>query len=190
MATVLQASLRGGAELRRTAAVLRAAGREDLRRDVGRAVRAEGQPTLKDLKSAARRVQISGVRAGGKPFTAATRAKHLRERMANATVLEVRTAGSETRVTFHTVASRMGDAKVIPRYADWVGRGGTRSWVAVLVGLRAVVSRGSGRRSKITCRSSGSASVRFWTRSLRKLRGLSGYPVPASGGRAHQVLAA
>jgi hypothetical protein len=132
MATVLQASLRGGAELRRTAAVLRAAGREDLRRDVGRAVRAEGQPTLNDLKSAARRVNITGVRAGGKPFTAATRAKHLRERIANATVLEVRTAGSETRVTFHTVASRMGDAKVIPRYAD-LGR----PWRHPIMGRRA-----------------------------------------------------
>jgi len=112
------ASLEGGEELRRTAAVLRAAGREDLQRGVSRAVKAEGQPTLDDLKASARRVRISGERVGGTPFTAQTRAKHLRERMAAATVLEVRTGGSETRVSFHTVASRMGGAKVIPRYSD------------------------------------------------------------------------
>lgn len=119
MATVLRPSLRGGAELRGTAALLRRMGRVDLQREVAKAVKAEGKPTLDDLRASARSVRVSGVRTGSpRRFVHGTAPKRLRERMAAATVLEFRANQNEARVSFHTDSSRMGDAKVIPRYID------------------------------------------------------------------------
>ena len=119
-------SIQGGRELRRTAAVLRAAGREDLVRDVGNAVKAEAQPTLNDVKASARRVKITGERTdAARKFVHQTKAKHLRDRMAAATTVEVRTSDKTTRITFAVQGSRMGSAKVLPRYIDGGARGAT-----------------------------------------------------------------
>jgi len=118
--------LRGGAELKRTAAVLRAAGREDLLREVRKAVKSEAQPTLADLKTSALHVRITGERTGAvRKFTKKTADKHLRQRMADATIVEIKTSGKETRIAFHTVVSRMGNARVLPRYIDMGERGAT-----------------------------------------------------------------
>lgn len=119
-------SIQGGRELRRTAAVLRAVGREDLVRDVGKAVRSEAQPTLNDVKASARRVKITGLPTDAtKKFVHATEAKHLRERMAKATTVEVRTSDRTTRISFAVQGSRMGSAKALPRYIDGGERGAT-----------------------------------------------------------------
>jgi len=115
---VLKASVRGGEKLKATAKVLREAGRQDLQRAVNAAVKAEGQPTLRDLRAAARRIRVSGRRAGGPPFVHHTAAKRLRERIAAATALEFRASDREARVTFHVVSARMGGARVVPRYLD------------------------------------------------------------------------
>src|SRR5690242_2452879 len=117
-APVLQLSIQGGKQLKATARVLAEQGRS-LQREVGGAIRAEGKPTLDSVRASARRVRIRGVPTKSvHRFTHQTRAKRLRERMAEATVLEVRTGTDEARVSFHVQSSRMGDARVVPRYVD------------------------------------------------------------------------
>lgn len=119
-------SIQGGRELRRTAALLRAVGREDLVRDVGNAVKAEAQPTLNDVRASARRVRITGERTDAKrKFRGSFDSKHLRDRMAEATTVEVRTSDRTTRISFVVQGSRMGSAKVLPRYIDGGARGAT-----------------------------------------------------------------
>lgn len=116
---IIKPSLVVGERLKRTAAALRAAGREDLRREVDREIKAEGEPTLDELRASARRVRIVGLPTGSpKKFTMKSTDKHLRERMAEATVLEVRASDRETRVSFHVRSSQMGKAHAIPRYVD------------------------------------------------------------------------
>jgi len=115
---VVQLSFSGGKQLKATALVLREQGRS-LQREVGGAIKAEGQPTLDSLRASARSATIRGVPTKSlHRFTHRTRQKHLRERMAQATVLEVKTGQDEARVSFHTVGARMGNAKVVPRYVD------------------------------------------------------------------------
>lgn len=115
----LRASIVGGDQLHRVAKALRQAGRTDLQREVAKAVKKQAAPTLKDLRQAARTVQVRGKRAGGKkPFTHVVTPKHLRERMAAATEVEYRANEREARLSFHVNPGRMGGAKVIPRYID------------------------------------------------------------------------
>lgn len=119
MAKALRVAIEGGDKLRRTARALREAGRVDLVRDVPKAVKAEAKPTLDDLKAAARHARVTGVRTTSPHrFEHHTRAKHLRERMAAATIVEVRTTERDTRIAFHVKSDHMGDAKQIPRYID------------------------------------------------------------------------
>lgn len=116
---VVRAAIVGGDQLRRTAALLREAGRTDLLRGVSKAVKDEAKPTLDDVRRSARQVQVVGVRTTSPvKFVHPARAKHLRDRMAAATVVEVRAGERETRVSFHVDSRRMGGAKQIPRYID------------------------------------------------------------------------
>lgn len=114
----LRASVIGGRQLRDVAKALREAGRTDLQRQVSKAVKAQAEPTLKDLRQSARTASVRGHRAGGTPFTHAVTPKHLRERMAAATGVEFRANKRETRVSFHVTPARMGGARVVPRYID------------------------------------------------------------------------
>lgn len=131
MDSILASSVQGGAELRRVADALRMAGRADLQRAAAKALKAEAQPALRDVRQAARSVSVTGVRAGGTPFAHATKPKHLRERIAAASVVEYRANASEARLSFHVDSKRMGDAKVIPRYID-LGK----PWRHPIMGMR------------------------------------------------------
>jgi len=118
MATVLKPSIEGGRKLREVAALLRSQSR-GLPHRLGEAIEAEGKPTLVDLKQAARRVAVTGRRTGApRRFVHEAKAKHLRERMADATSLEVVIGEQESRVSFHTDSTLMGKARVVPRYID------------------------------------------------------------------------
>jgi hypothetical protein len=61
-----------------------------------------------------------------------TTPKHLRERMAAATGVQYKATEREARLSFQVTSSRMGDAKVIPRYID-LGK----AWRHPIMGRRA-----------------------------------------------------
>lgn len=114
----LRASVVGGKQLHAVAKALRKAGRTDLQKQVAKAVKKQAEPTLKDLRQAARKVSVRGHRAGGDRFTHVTPPKHLRERMAAATGVQYRANQREARLSFQVNSTRMGGAKVVPRYID------------------------------------------------------------------------
>lgn len=119
-AGIVLPSVRGGDKLRSVAKALREAGRADLQREVARATKDASSGTLKNLRAAARRVRIVGIPRPQRrsPYGGPSTPKHLRERMAAATVVEVRTGERETRVSFTTKGSRLGSASMLPRKID------------------------------------------------------------------------
>lgn len=118
--TIVRPSIVGGRQLRDVAKALRAAGRTDLQRETTRAVKDASKATLDNLRHAARRVRIAGIAKPGRrsAYGGPSTAKHLRERMAAATVVEVRTGARETRVSYTTKGSRLGSASTLPRRID------------------------------------------------------------------------
>lgn len=120
MATIVRPSIRGGEKLRDVAKALRAAARDDLQREVTRAVKDASKGTLNDLRQAARQVRITGIPKAGRrsAYGGPSTPKRLRERMANATLVEVKTGARETRVSYTTKGSRLGSASMLPRKID------------------------------------------------------------------------
>jgi hypothetical protein len=116
---IVKTSIIGGIKLRETAKVLRTAAREDLVRNLRKAIKKAGDPALQDLRAAARAIKVQGFETPARrKFRGVGGSTGLRNRIADATNIEVSATQRGARVSFHTSSAKLGSAGVLPRKFD------------------------------------------------------------------------
>ncbi len=111
-------------------------GPDELRRQYDRTVRNAGQRTLRDVKQAARRIEVRGFRTGGRRrYRGPHEPKQLRRRIADAVKLDLNTGTLSPRAQFVVLTGQVGAGRV-PEYIEagekWrhpiMGARGKGSW--------------------------------------------------------------
>lgn len=112
-----------------------AGGPDELRHQYDRSVRRAGQRTLRDVKQAARRIQIVGYRSGRRRYRGPNEPKQLRRRIADAVALDLNTGTLSPRAQFVVRTAQVGAGRV-PEYIEAGKRwrhpimGNRRAWAS------------------------------------------------------------
>lgn len=112
-----------------------AGGPDELRRQYDRSVRRAGQRTLREVKQAARRIQIVGFRSGRRPYRGPSTPKRLRQRIAAAVRLDLSTGTLSPRAQYVVMTGLVGAGRV-PEYIEKGKRwrhpimGNRRAWAS------------------------------------------------------------
>jgi hypothetical protein len=117
---MLDIQIDGANKLREMAIQLRRADKEHLGKELGKAIKRAAEPTLHDLRDAARAIKTSGVRkAGAKhPFVKVMPAKGTRAKIAESVTANVSVLAENPRVQFRTGRGLPPELKVMPRKFD------------------------------------------------------------------------
>lgn len=89
-----------------------ASGPDELRLQYARSVTRAGQRTLREVKQAARRIQVVGFRAGKRRYTGPSVPKRLRQRIAAAVQLDLHTGTLSPRAQFVVRTAQVGAGRV------------------------------------------------------------------------------
>lgn len=116
-----------------------ATGPDELRLQYDRSVRRAGQRTLREVKQAARRIQIRGFRSGKRRYTGPSEPKRLRQRIADAVELDLNTGTLSPRAQYKVNTRQVGAGRV-PEYIEK----GTR-WRHPIMGNRRAWATSQGR---------------------------------------------
>lgn len=112
------------------------AGTEDeLRHQYDRSVRRAGQRTLREVKTAALRIQVRGFRSGRRRYRGPNEPKQLRARIAAAVKLDLNTGSLSPRAQYVVLTAQVGAGRVpdhIERGVRWRHpiMGNRRAWAA------------------------------------------------------------
>jgi hypothetical protein len=118
---MLDVTVKGSEDLRRMARALRQADRVDLRRNLGKAMRRAGKPTLDAVKKSAEDIKTTGFRKPGArhPFEKVVEAHGTRRRIAEAATLDVRVEEDNPRVRFRIAEAKLPEnLRSMPRHFD------------------------------------------------------------------------
>jgi hypothetical protein len=135
----LSADIKGADRLRHVAMLIREAADTTLRRELVAALKAAAEPTVSDLKSAARSVPISGDAYPGRKsrYNGPSVPKNLRTNIANTIAAKVNATSDGGAVRLRASASKMPPAqRKLITYVDGKGRwrhpvmGNRRVWVS------------------------------------------------------------
>lgn len=115
---MLRLTVKGQRDLQDLANDLRRA-KGTLRRDLKKAFKDAGQPTLRAVKSNIETMRIRGYRTRSKVrFTATQPGTNLRRRISRVTELDISTSSADPRVSFVVHTDRLGSARNVPWHLD------------------------------------------------------------------------
>jgi hypothetical protein len=115
---MLRLTVRGQRELQDLANDLRRA-KGTLRRDLVKAFKDAGQPTLRAVKTNVETMRIRGYRTRSKArFTQSRSGTNLRKRISRVTELEISSSSADPRVSFVVHTDRLGSARNVPWHLD------------------------------------------------------------------------
>ena len=89
-----------------------------LRAELFRAFKAAGNPTLRKVKRNIETMDIKGYRARGRAFKQKRSGTAIRQRISDATELDIYTGSADPRVKFIVHSDRLGDARNLPYHLD------------------------------------------------------------------------
>lgn len=117
---MLDLRIKGANDLRHMADLLRKAHREDLGRGLVKAMKRAAEPTLEDLRAAARGIHTTGVRKPGAkhPFVRVMPAKGTRAKIAESITARVSLFAEDPRVQFRTGRGLPEGLRSMPRRFD------------------------------------------------------------------------
>lgn len=118
---MLDVTVKGSEDLRKMARALRRADREDLRKNLGKAMRKAGKPTLDAVKKSAEDIKTTGTRKPNAkhPFEKIVEPHGTRQKIADAATLDVKVEEENPRVRFRISAAKLPDnLKSMPRHFD------------------------------------------------------------------------
>ena len=117
---MLDIQIKGAHKLREMADQLRRADRTELGRQLARAIRRAAEPTVKDLREAARGIRTSGERKPGarRRFVMPVPPKGTRAKIADSITFTVLVLGDNPRVQFRTGRGLPPNLKAMPRKFD------------------------------------------------------------------------
>jgi hypothetical protein len=136
---MLDIQIKGAEDLRRMARALRQADRVDLRRELGKAMREAGQPTLDAVKRSAESITTRGFRKPGAkhPFAKVVAPHGTRRKIAAAATLDVKVEEDNPRVRFRISEAKLpedlkGMARKFDSGTSWRHPvlGNRQAWVA------------------------------------------------------------
>jgi hypothetical protein len=120
---MLDIQLKGANNLREMAIQLRKADREDLGKGLNRAIKNAAEPTLKDIRESAERLNTRGIRKPGarRPFVKVMPPKGLRRKIAESVTATVSVLAENPRVQFRTGRGLPAELANMPRNLDKPG---------------------------------------------------------------------
>ena len=116
----LDIQIKGANKLREMAIQLRKADKEYLGRELNKAIKNAAQPTLEDLREAARTIRTEGVRRAGSrhPFVKVMPPKGTRDKIAESVNFRVSVLADNPRVQFRTGRGLPENLAAMPRKFD------------------------------------------------------------------------
>jgi hypothetical protein len=120
---MLDVRIKGANDLRHMADLLRKADREDLGRNLAKAMKRAGEKTLHDVRDSAEHIHTTGIRKPGakRPFVRAMPAKGTRKKIAESVELRVSVFAEDPRVQFRTGRGLPPQLAPMPRKFDTPG---------------------------------------------------------------------
>jgi hypothetical protein len=117
---MLDIQVKGANNLREMAIQLRKADREDLGKELTKAVKRAAEPTLRDVRDSAKGINTTGVRKPGakRPFVRVMPAKGTRAKIAGEVNFAVSVLAENPRVQFRAGRGLPADLKAMPRKFD------------------------------------------------------------------------